>query len=396
MPQIVFVSDDAVHPVTSGGRLELLGELRALSAAGIVVHLVAFHREAVPAEDQERTSELVASATFVPRRGFVASTLRDPLHPFQLSSRSVSSGVVTEVIRAAQGRVDAVLASHEWTLPAAQRFASAVGDVPILLRSHNDEAAYYQSLAEHATGAKRLYLRGESRRIDRALRERSLWRGVIAAAVISPADGEAYARVGVPVSVIPPTFDTVAPHARDLPLPDRSIGFVGALDSSHTEQGLRWFVDEVFAALHGGDSSTRLVVAGRRASPLLRGHLEQTPGVVFLGEVDDPATVYERARIFVNPIFSGSGVNMKIGPPIAHGLPVVTTTVGARGLSTLRPALTIADDASTMRRRISMLLRDDALCHELSRVGTAVLRSHRPETTGLLFRDLLADARQHA
>ncbi|MFJ4158832.1 glycosyltransferase [Microbacterium testaceum] len=385
MPQIVFVADDAIHPVTSGGRLELLGELRALAAAGAAVHLVAFHREPVSVDDRRRTTALVASAQYIRRRGFAAATIGRPAQPFQLSSRLLPASVVNEIVRARRGRVDAVFASHEWTVPAARRLASALGRVPILLRSHNDEVAYYRSLAEHAQGAKRLYLQLESRRIERAAQRGELCRGVSAIAVISAADLAAYVDSGVPTSVVPPTFDLGAPKIRPEPLRERAIGFVGALDSSHTEQGLRWFIEEVFAALHLEDPTTRLLVAGRRAGPTLRQLLDETPGVVFLGEVDDAAEVYGRSRVFVNPIFSGSGVNMKIGPPIAHGLPVLTTTIGARGMSSLLPALTVADDAPRMRARLSFLLRDDDLCRELSAVGAALLRSHRPEQTGRLF-----------
>jgi glycosyltransferase involved in cell wall biosynthesis len=392
VPQIVFVSDDAIHPLTSGGRLELWGELRAFELAGVTVHLVVFHREQISDDDRRRTMALADSVQFVARRGFVRATCRHPASPYQVSSRAMPPTVVDEIVGACAGSVDAIVASHEWTLPAARRISSALGRPPIVLRSHNDEVAYYRSLAAHATGSKRIYLRIESARIRRALRHQQMWRGVAATAVISPADEHAYAGTGIPVSVVPPTFD-IAPRARARPKPGRTIGFIGALDSSHTEEGLRWFVREVFSVLHEADPTTRLVVAGRRASPALTSLLRSAAGVEFLGEVGEAAEVYDRARVFVNPIFSGSGVNMKIGPAMAHGLPIVTTTIGARGLSFLLPALLVADDASSMRADLSSLLGDDDRCQKLSARGVAALRAHHPETTGRMLRDLVTTLR---
>lgn len=389
MPTIVFVADDAIHPINSGGRLELHGELRALASAGFEVHLVVFHREEIADDDRRRTAELVASAHFVERVGFVRATIRHPLQPFQISSRVLSQEVLRDVVRVA-GEVDAVLASHEWTLPAAQRVAAAFAAPPVLLRSHNDESAYFRSLTRHAVGVKRAYLLFESRRVDAALANPALWRGVRGVAVISAADAPAYRRAGLDVTIIPPTFVAEAAVTRVAPLARRSIGFVGALDSSHTEEGLRWFVSEVFSPLHADDPLTELVIAGRRASAELADLLASRDGVRFLGEVDDPAEVYSAARIFVNPIFSGSGVNMKVGPPMAHGLPVVTTSLGARGLSALEPALTTADDPEEMRRCVTRLLNDDAACAEVIHVGLRALESHSPAVTGALFARLIS------
>jgi len=390
MPTIVFVADDAIHPITSGGRLELHGELRALRIAGVTVHLIVFHRERISAEDRGRTSELVESVTFVPRVDFTRATIRRPLSPFQLSSRALSATTAAAIVAGAGGEIDAVLASHEWTLPTAQLVSEHAGGAPILLRSHNDESAYYRSLARHARGPKRVYLWAESVRIRVALARRSLWRGVRAVAVISSADAGCYARLGVPVTTVPPTFEVSPAPRRSTPLARRSVGFVGALDSSHTEEGLRWFVREVFAPLHAQDPTTELIVAGRRASEDLTRQLQDQAGVEFLGEIDDPLVVYAAARVFVNPIFSGSGVNMKVGPPIALGLPVVSTSVGARGLDVLSTTMTITDDAELMRRAISMLLDDDGLCAHRSMAGARALAFHQPAVTGALLRDLLS------
>ena len=71
----------------------------------------------------------------------------------------------------------------------------------------------------------------------------------------------------------------------------------------------------------------------------------------------------------VNPMFSGSGTNIKMFDFMAAGLPVVSTRVGARGISTAgRQPITIAnDDADAFAGCVQMLIGDR---EELRRRGT--------------------------
>jgi GT2 family glycosyltransferase/glycosyltransferase involved in cell wall biosynthesis len=76
-------------------------------------------------------------------------------------------------------------------------------------------------------------------------------------------------------------------------------------------------------------------------------------GVEILGWVPDLGPLYARSRLFVAPLRYGAGIRGKIGESAAHGLPVVSTTLGAEGLK-LRPELEIliADDAEAFAETI--------------------------------------------
>lgn len=63
-----------------------------------------------------------------------------------------------------------------------------------------------------------------------------------------------------------------------------------------------------------------------------------------LGFVDDLDSVLDKAFVALNPIVSGSGINMKVLEYMAAGLPVVTTLFGARGIvGRTREAMVICD-----------------------------------------------------
>jgi glycosyltransferase involved in cell wall biosynthesis len=75
----------------------------------------------------------------------------------------------------------------------------------------------------------------------------------------------------------------------------------------------------------------------------------------------------EAADIAVNPMFSGSGTNIKMFEFMATGLPVVTTAVGARGCDGLAPAFALAS-AHTFASTIRDVLADR---HRASSMGAA-------------------------
>jgi glycosyltransferase involved in cell wall biosynthesis len=67
-------------------------------------------------------------------------------------------------------------------------------------------------------------------------------------------------------------------------------------------------------------------------------------------------TVFNRDSALVVPLRVGSGVRMKILEAWARGVPVVATSVAARGTAIRSDELLIADDASAFDQAIETLL----------------------------------------
>jgi glycosyltransferase involved in cell wall biosynthesis len=97
--------------------------------------------------------------------------------------------------------------------------------------------------------------------------------------------------------------------------------------------------------------------------------------VEFVGEVDDPERLYQRAGVFVEATTSGGGTKLKILNAMARGLPVVASQEAVEGLSTLHGdnVLTGSGDASIASAIINVL-GDRALWERLSSGGRALIR----------------------
>lgn len=185
---------------------------------------------------------------------------------------------------------------------------------------------------------------------ERAERMRTLETGIRAAvdAIVCVSAGEAAfleaTPGGAPVHLMLPLVRTARPTGR--PFGDRRgavfvAGWLGG-ELSPNVDALHWFHDEVLPAVLEQVPGFQLFVTGRHppgSVVSLNG-----PHVVFLGVVDDLHDVYDRVRLSVVPTRIGAGVKNKFVEALQYGVPVVSTTVGAEGVSGWTDAAAVTDD----------------------------------------------------
>jgi len=77
----------------------------------------------------------------------------------------------------------------------------------------------------------------------------------------------------------------------------------------------------------------KFYIAGRNAPYWFKRKMD-LPNVVFEGEVPDAYDFMNSKSIMVVPLFSGSGMRIKIIEGMALGKPIITTSIGTEGIST--------------------------------------------------------------
>lgn len=116
------------------------------------------------------------------------------------------------------------------------------------------------------------------------------------------------------------------------------------------------------------------------------------PNVSFLGFVDDVVPYYRTSDLQVVGSTDASGLRTRTIESLAYGLPVLSTSVGARGIADLIPGehLLIADDAPTFADYLSRLIDDRAMLQRLSRRGREFYVKHQsgPVVAARLARSL--------
>ena len=151
----------------------------------------------------------------------------------------------------------------------------------------------------------------------------------------------------------------VVPYAPPLrllpPASTKTLVFLGARNPEN-EAGLRDFVDNAWPIIRAANPDAVLRVVGSVGAALMPGD-----GIVLEDYIADPAMIWADAAIGLNTTSVGTGLKIKSVDTLAHGRPLVSTTVGADGLEAFDGAVLIADNAPTFARTINALLSDPVL-----------------------------------
>jgi GT2 family glycosyltransferase/SAM-dependent methyltransferase/glycosyltransferase involved in cell wall biosynthesis len=146
--------------------------------------------------------------------------------------------------------------------------------------------------------------------------------------------------------------------------------FLGNFENLANREALHWFLAEIWAHVLAANPAMKLFVAGHACPADLP---ENHPGVVTLGKVASLADTFCDRVALVAPIRVGTGINTKNLQALAHGLPVITTSVGAEGLRLVnRENALIADSAKEFSDCILGLSVDAVLWKQLSENGRAL------------------------
>jgi len=171
------------------------------------------------------------------------------------------------------------------------------------------------------------------------------------------------------IRVVP--FGISMPPAPDLALeqPD-TVLFAGNYTHPPNVDAALWLGREIAPLLRELHPAARVLIAGIHAPPEVTALAGE--GIELLGAVPDLGVELERAAVVLAPVRSGGGMRMKVLHALAAGKPVVTTSLGARGLDGAGSApLAVADDAQGIARAAARLLTDAAERHALGAAARA-------------------------
>lgn len=149
-------------------------------------------------------------------------------------------------------------------------------------------------------------------------------------------------------------------------LPDRqdrrddggTLMFLGSFGYAPNVDAAGWLVRDIWPIIRArAERPIRLVLVGRDSGGL--ADLAAHPGVELRGEVEDVADAYATATLVVAPLRAGAGTRLKLLEAAAYRVPIVTTSLGTRGLSLAsgRDVL-VADDAGGFAGAVLDALQD--------------------------------------
>lgn len=128
----------------------------------------------------------------------------------------------------------------------------------------------------------------------------------------------------------------ITPFQLDLKMDDEleySIFHLGGLDWPPNQEGLIWFLENIWQELLKKNPNLVFYVAGRNAPEKLIKKFFEYDNIIFHGEIAKAQKYMISKGIMVVPLLSGSGMRVKIIEGMALGKIIVSTTIGAEGIN---------------------------------------------------------------
>jgi polysaccharide biosynthesis protein PslH len=244
-------------------------------------------------------------------------------------------------------------------LPIIRKHSSA----KVIFRPHNIENIIWSQLADEEINIlRRLYFRITALKTKKIERKITDHFDAVAAMTVKDMDWFLHNSCSRPFIVASPSPETTEPvPVKTVPL---SVCFIGALDWRPNINGLKWLVNEVWPLVILTLPEASLYIAGRNPARNVE-NICRGKNVFYKGETESSSEFMADKNILAVPLFSGSGIRMKILEGMSLGKCIVATPAAAEGIIFEdKKNIYIAGEARHFATLITDLLTNDHIRNE--------------------------------
>lgn len=378
----LFITTEFPYPADGGGKFATLSYLKALAETSTLT--VASLTENVAPADVEALRASLPLATILEPVPHQIRIRTNPKALLLTALRMVGRNIpyvaakflnksFAEQLRHLIGihRYDAIVFNQLGSAAYLPTIKSALSHQPrLLLQEYNVEHQLIADYSARRAQPLRALAWLESRR-TRAF-EQSICDAMDAVFAISAEDAEALRQLtATQVEFLPLPIAKMAPVSASASQ-TKGISFLGTLTWPPNREGLEWFIQCVAPIIRGRSTAPiRIGGAGSLDPHFIPDHIEM------LGYVEDLTEFYTNSQVFISPILSGSGIRIKILDAMRAGVPVVSTSAGAKGLAIQNEReLLIADTPQGFAEAIIRLLEDVGLRERLVQNAHTYIATH--------------------
>jgi len=260
----------------------------------------------------------------------------------------------------------------------------------ILLRVHNIEHLIWKRLAQQTKNQLKKwayhYLSTSLKRF-----EFSLFKKIDGYIPITEVDHQFFKKRFPTLSskMIPFSINLSAYPIRNHQIDEKRISFfhMGSMNWHPNVEGISWFLENVWEKVAAQYPQIRLALAGK-GNQALFGHKKMKNVQVF-DFVENAQQFMNEHDVMIAPLFSGSGMRIKIMEGMALGKPVITTTIGAEGIEiTDKENILIADTPEAMAQIITFCTTHVKKCEEIGKNARKLIENNY--TQERITQDLVA------
>lgn len=383
--KVLFLCNKSPFPPREGGPLAMNANIRALLKAGHQVKVLALNtnkyfikEDEIPEDYRQSTGiELIyKDLSIKPIEAMLNLFSEKSFHVERFISEKFKTRLA-EVLR--ENQFDIVQLEMLYMTPYMHTIRQH-SNAKIILRSHNIEHLIWERITEKTSNfIKKAYLNSLTKKLKNyEINTLNSYDGII---TISKHDADYFRKKGctIPLADVPFGVETdeYLPSEKEYEFP--SLFHIGSMNWMPNEEGIKWFIDEAWPQINNKYPNVKLYLAGRMMPEWLK-QLNK-PNIEVVGEVPDAQDFIHSKAVMVVPLFSGSGIRIKIIEGMALGKAIISTRIGAEGINyTHDKNILIANDSTEYLKAIDKCFSGTEYCEQMgSAARQLILKEHSLE-----------------
>lgn len=379
--RILQLCNKAPYPANDGSSIAIFALAEGLSDNGVELHLLPINtkkhfkpEEHIPADFKQKTHY---KSIF---RNTDTSAIGAFLNLFSSQSYFVSRFYFKEYEEALIQKLKSVsfdIIQIEGVfmctyIPIIRKYSKA----KIVLRSHNVEHQIWERhLENEKAGLKKTYLNLQNNRLKQF--EINAFNQVDAIVTITDEDKKTIASISpkTPLHTCLTGINLNSyQYVGDVKHPNTLFHFA-SMDWMPNIEAVDWLLNNVWPTILKNKSDTKLVLAGRGMPERFKKLASQN--ITIIEDVKDSKEFYTTYDIMLVPLWSGSGLRIKLVEGLAYGKAIITTSIGAEGIPyTNGQNMLIADTAEDFSKAILEVLHQSSLKQDLQTSARKLAENH--------------------
>ena len=332
--RILYISQKPAFPIVDGGSFAINRFLHDLSASfiGEIDYLI-FSTDKHPFDINSNLHNTIKNITFYPLNintnlsfySFLRSCFSTI--PYNVKRYHDQSIILKIKERLSINEYDYIFLDGFYTTAFLPEL-KALSNAKIIYRSHNVEHQIWIDRARLSKNRlKRIVLNMLAKKV--AKYEERLPDNIDYIAAICDSDYRYFKKnARCIVQVIPVSIPPTTPNDS---IKLNQICFIGNFNWFPNVEGICWFIDNVFFVLKKEYPSLVFHIAGYDSDLELKQY--ENDAIIVHGAVADSSAFIKAHGIFISPIFSGSGIKIKVLEAMNTGAPVVLSQKSAEGIN---------------------------------------------------------------
>lgn len=231
----------------------------------------------------------------------------------------------------------------------------------IVIRSHNVESLIWKRMANNGSFLQKWYFNECARKLENF--EQDVLSQIDGLVAITQQDliNTKLSGCKKPIIDLPVGLDLEKYALTSRSKKNISLCFIGSLDWMPNKEGLLWFLKECWTTIYKQNPNIKFHIAGSNLSKKFKEL--NLPNIVYEGKVPDAKKFISKHDIMVVPIFSGSGIRVKILEGMALGKTIITTQIGKEGINaTPYKEILVANTIKTFTYTLQNCIQKPSIC----------------------------------